>query len=137
VGYGHGYPWQLSNKRQVLIRGQRAPIVGRVTMDLTMVDATDIESVALGDEVVLWGEQQGARIGLDEVAAWAQTVPYDLLCSMGKRVVRVFLEQGSEPKVLTLIGERQEVEVAESGGSTAGRKRRRKVQYKTRTGSGR
>jgi alanine racemase len=137
VGYGHGYPWQLSNKGQVLIRGQRAPIVGRVTMDLTMVDATDIESVALGDEVVLWGEQQGARIGLDEVAAWAQTVPYDLLCSMGKRVVRVFLEQGSEPKVLTLIGERQEVEVAESGGSTAGRKRRRKVEYKTRTGSGR
>jgi hypothetical protein len=56
---------------------------------------------------------------------------------MGKRVVRVFLEQGSAPKVLTLIGERQEVEVAESGGSTAGRKRRRKVEYKTRTGSGR
>ena len=137
VGYGHGYPWQLSNKGQVLIRGQRAPIVGRVTMDLTMVDTTDIESVALGDEVVLWGEQQGARIGLDEVAAWAQTIPYDLLCSMGKRVVRVFLEKGSAPKVLTLIGERQEVEVAESGGSKTGRKRRRKVEYKTRTGSGR
>jgi alanine racemase len=137
VGYGHGYPWQLSNRGQVLIRGQRAPIVGRVTMDLTMVDATDIESVALGDEVVLWGEQMNARIGLDEVAAWAQTIPYDLLCSMGKRVVRVFLEKGSAPKVLTLIGERQEVEVAESGGSTAGRKRRRKVEYKTRTGSGR
>jgi hypothetical protein len=66
VGYGHGYPWQLSNRGEVLIRGRRAPIVGRVTMDLTMVDATDIE-VALGDEVVLWGEQQGARLGLDEV----------------------------------------------------------------------
>jgi alanine racemase len=135
VGYGHGYPWQLSNRGQVLIRGRRAPIVGRVTMDLTMVDATDIE-VALGDEVVLWGEQQGARLGLDEVAAWAQTIPYDLLCSMGKRVVRVYVEEGREPKVLTLIGERQEVEEAESG-SAAGRKRRRKVQYKTRAGSGR
>ena len=135
VGYGHGYPWQLSNRGQVLIRGRRAPIVGRVTMDLTMVDATDIE-VALGDEVVLWGEQQGVRLGLDEVAAWAQTIPYDLLCSMGKRVVRVYVEEGREPKVLTLIGERQEVEEAESGSAT-GRKRRRKVQYKTRAGSGR
>ncbi|HEX5031575.1 MAG TPA: alanine racemase [Candidatus Eisenbacteria bacterium] len=135
VGYGHGYPWQLSNRGQVLIRGKRAPIVGRVTMDLTMVDATDIEA-ALGDEVVLWGEQQGARLGLDEVAVWAQTIPYDLLCSMGKRVVRVYVQEGREPKVLTLIGERQEVEVAESG-SAAGRKRRRKVQYKTRAGTGR
>ena len=135
VGYGHGYPWQLSNRGQVLIRGQRAPIVGRVTMDLTMVDATDIE-VALGDEVVLWGEQQGARLGLDEVAEWAQTIPYDLLCSMGKRVVRMYLEEGRAPKVLTLIGERQEVEEAESG-PAAGRKRRRKVQYKSRAGSGR
>ena len=136
VGYGHGYPWQLSNRGQVLIRGQRAPIVGRVTMDLTMVDATDIEGVALGDEVVLWGEQQEARLGLDEVAEWAQTIPYDLLCSMGKRVVRVYVQEGRAPKVLTLIGERQEVEVAESG-SAAGRKRRRKVQYKTRAGTGR
>ena len=136
VGYGHGYPWQLSNRGQVLIRGQRAPIVGRVTMDLTMVDATEIEDVSLGDEVVLWGEQREARLGLDEVAQWAQTIPYDLLCSMGKRVVRVYVEEGRAPKVLTLIGERQEVEVAESG-SAAGRKRRRKVQYKTRAGSGR
>lgn len=135
VGYGHGYPWQLSNRGQVLIRGQRAPIIGRVTMDLTMVDATDIDAIALGDEVVLWGEQAGARIGLDEVAGWAQTIPYDLLCSMGKRVVRVFLEKGRAPKVLTLIGERQEVEVAESGGTAAGKRRRRKVQYKTRAGS--
>jgi alanine racemase len=135
VGYGHGYPWQLSNRGQVLIRGQRAPIIGRVTMDLTMVDATDVDAVALGDEVVLWGEQGGARIGLDEVAGWAQTIPYDLLCSMGKRVVRVFLEKGRAPKVLTLIGERQEVEVAESGSTAAGKRRRRKVQYKTRAGS--
>ena len=134
VGYGHGYPWQLSNRGEVLIRGHRAPILGRVTMDLTMVDTTDIEGVSLGDEVVLWGEQGGARIGLDEVAAWAQTIPYDLLCSMGKRVVRLYLEDGHAPKVLTLIGERREVEVAEPG-SAAGRKRRRKVEYRTRAGT--
>ncbi len=136
VGYGHGYPWTLSNRGQVLIRGKRAPIVGRVTMDLTMVDASGIDEAELGDEVVLWGEQRGSRIGLDEVAAWAQTIPYDLLCSMGKRVVRMFLEDGHPPKVLTLIGERQEVEVAEQGNAgAAGKRRRRKVQYRTRAGS--
>ena len=136
VGYGHGYPWHLSNRGQVLIRGKRAPIVGRVTMDLTMVDATEIEEATLGDEVVLWGQQGRARIGLDEVAAWAQTIPYDLLCSMGKRVVRIFLQEGQPPKVLTLIGERQEIEVAEHGSAgAAGKRRRRKVQYRTRAGS--
>ncbi|MGH7680551.1 MAG: alanine racemase [Candidatus Eiseniibacteriota bacterium] len=136
VGYGHGYPWTLSNRGLVLIRGKRAPIVGRVTMDLTMVDASAIDEAELGDEVVLWGEQLGARIGLDEVAAWAQTIPYDLLCSMGKRVVRIFLEAGHPPKVLTLIGERQEIEVAEQGSAgAAGKRRRRKVQYQSRAGT--
>jgi len=135
VGYGHGYPWTLSNRGQVLVRGTRAPIVGRVTMDLTMIDVTDIEGAAIGDEVVLWGEQGESRIGLDEVAAWAQTIPYDLLCSMGKRVVRVFLERGHPPKVLTLIGERREIEVAESGSAGKGKRRRRKVEYRSRAGS--
>jgi len=130
VGYGHGYPWHLSNRGQVLIRGRRAPIIGRVTMDLTMVDTMEIPEIALGDEVVLWGEQGSARVGLDEVAAWADTIPYDLLCSMGKRVVRIFVQQGQPPKVLTLIGERQEIEVAEHGSAgSAGKRRRRKVQY--------
>ncbi len=136
VGYGHGYPWHLSNRGQVLVRGKRAAIVGRVTMDLTMVDVTEIEDVALGDEVVLWGDQGGERIGIDEVASWAGTIPYDLLCGMGKRVVRVFIEKGQPNKVLTLIGERQEVEVAELGSAGAGgKRRRRKVQYRTRAGS--
>lgn len=134
VGYGHGYPWQLSNRGQVLFRGGRAPIVGRVTMDLTMVDATEIEDVAVGDEVILWGERGTERIALDEVAAWAGTIPYDLLCSMGKRVVRVYMEGGRPRKVLTLIGERQEVEVAEPGGAAGSKRRRRKIQYRTRAG---
>ena len=134
VGYGHGYPWQLSNRGQVLLRGARAPIAGRVTMDLTMVDATGIEDVAVGDEVILWGEQGRDRISLDEVASWAGTIPYDLLCSMGKRVVRVYMEGGRPRKVLTLIGERQEVEVAEPAGASGTKRRRRKIQYRTRAG---
>lgn len=131
VGYGHGYPWQLSNRGSVLMRGTRVPIMGRVTMDLTMVDATDVPDVAVGDEVVLWGEQGAERIDLAEVASWAGTIPHDLLCSMGKRVVRVFLEAGGPPKVLTLIGERHEVEPAERVGTGApDSTRRRKIHYR-------
>jgi alanine racemase len=124
VGYGHGLPWLLSNRGEVLIRGRRAPIVGRVTMDLTMVDATEIPDVEVGDEAVLFGEQAGARITLEEVAERAETISYEMLCSMGKRVVRVFLRDGKPAKVLTLIGERQESE-------PAGTRRTRKVQYKS------
>ncbi len=126
VGYGHGLPWLLSNRGEVLIRGRRAPMIGRVTMDLTMVDVTEIPDVALGDEAVLWGEQGSAAITLEEVAERAETLPYEILCSMGKRVVRVFMREGQPPKILTLIGERQE---SETGG--AGTRRARKVQYKS------
>ena len=123
VGYGHGLPWLLSNRGEVLIRGRRAPMIGRVTMDLTMVDATEIPEVEVGDEAVLFGEQGDARITLEEVAERAETIPYEVLCSMGKRVVRVFLREGKPAKILTLIGERQESE-------PAGTRRTRKVQYK-------
>lgn len=126
VGYGHGLPWLLSNRGEVLIRGRRAPMIGRVTMDLTMVDVTEIPDAALGDEAVLWGEQGGAVITLEEVAERAETLPYEILCSMGKRVVRVFLRDGQPAKILTLVGERQE---SEAGGT--GTRRARKVQYKS------
>ena len=124
VGYGHGLPWLLSNRGEVLIRGRRAPIVGRVTMDLTMVDATEIPDVALGDEAVLFGEQGGSRVSLEEVAERAETIPYEILCSMGKRVVRMFMRGGEPEKILTLVGERHESEPAQ------GARRARKVQYK-------
>ena len=133
VGYGHGYPWSLGNRGEVLIRGKRAPIVGRVTMDLTMVDIGGIPDARLEDEVVLWGEQRGASLSLSEVAERAQTIPYELLCGMGKRVVRVFTREGQPPKVLTLIGERRETETPESG-AAAGKKKRRRVVYKNTRG---
>jgi alanine racemase len=125
VGYGHGLPWLLSNRGEVLIRGRRAPMIGRVTMDLTMVDVTEIPDVALGDEAVLWGEQKGASITLEEVAERAETIPYEILCSMGKRVVRVFLRDGRPVKILTLVGERQESDAG------TGARRARTVQYKS------
>lgn len=89
IGYADGYSRTLSNRASVLVRGQRAPVVGRVCMDLTMADVTDVASVQLGDEVVLWGSQNGAAISVPEVAAWQETIPYEVLTGVGKRVPRI------------------------------------------------
>ena len=135
VGYGHGYPWALGNRGEVLVRGRRAPILGRVTMDLTMVDVSGIPDARIEDEAVLWGEQRGAKLDLNEVAERAQTIPYELLCGMGKRVVRLFLQAGEPTKVVTLIGERRELEIVESGTGPGDRRKRRRIEYKNVRGN--
>ncbi|HWO41456.1 MAG TPA: alanine racemase [Candidatus Eisenbacteria bacterium] len=89
VGYADGYPRLLSNRGAVLVRGSRAPVVGRVCMDLTMVDVTDIRGVQQGDEVVLLGRQGGETISADEIAAWSDTISYEILTSIGSRVPRI------------------------------------------------
>jgi alanine racemase len=88
MGYADGYPRQTSNKGgQVLIRGKRCPILGRITMDQLMVDATNLpRDVAPGEEVVLFGKQEDDQITVDEVAAWAGTITWDVLTRLGKRV---------------------------------------------------
>jgi len=115
VGYGHGYSWTLSNAGEMLVCGTRAPIVGRVTMDLTMLDVTDVPGVKEGAEVVLFGRQGGATITVEEVAAKAGTLSYEILCSIGKRVVRSFIRHNKRSKVITLVGERKEEDTAEGG----------------------
>ncbi|MCX5800205.1 MAG: alanine racemase [Candidatus Eisenbacteria bacterium] len=115
VGYGHGYSWSLSNAGQMLVRGKRAPVVGRVTMDLTMLDVSDVPDVKEGDEVVLFGRQGAEEITADEVALKAGTVSYEILCSIGKRVVRTFIRNKRPAKVITLVGERKEVGPTEGG----------------------
>ncbi len=92
IGYADGYGRQLSNRGSVLVRGKRAPIAGTVCMDLTMVDLTDIPEAQLGDEVVLWGQQGDAHIDVNEVAAWQDTVGYEFLTRLGKRVPRILVE---------------------------------------------
>jgi len=89
LGYADGYPRLLSNRGEALVRGERAPIAGRVCMDLTMLDVTDIRNVRQGDEVVLLGRQGGAEISADEIAAWANTISYEILTSIGTRVPRI------------------------------------------------
>lgn len=91
VGYGDGYPRLLSNKGSVLIRGQRAPIIGRVCMDQFMVDVTKIGSVRRGDEVTLIGRDQEEEIRIEEIAGLCGTIHYEIACNINKRVPRIYL----------------------------------------------
>ena len=91
VGYADGCGRLLSNRGQVLIRGQRVPIVGRVCMDMTMVDVSGFPDVRVGDEAVLIGRQGADEITADEVAELQGTISYEVLCRIGPRVPRVYL----------------------------------------------
>ena len=93
IGYGDGYSLRLSNQGEVLIRGKRAPVVGRVCMDFTMVDVTDIPNVSIGDEVVLMGRQGKEQITAEEIAEKVDSISYEVLCLIGKRVPRIYKGQ--------------------------------------------
>lgn len=90
IGYADGFSRSLSNQGQVLVHGQRAPIVGLVCMDMVMIDVTAIPDVIVGDEVVLIGCQGHERITAAEMATWMGTIPYEVLCSIGPRVPRLY-----------------------------------------------
>ena len=90
VGYGDGYHRTISNKGQMLICGKRAPIVGRICMDQTMVDVTDIPEAQVGEEVILIGTQQSETITAEEVAEWAGTISYEVLLGITARVPRLY-----------------------------------------------
>ncbi len=99
VGYGDGYAFILSNQGEALIRGERAPIVGRVSMDMCTVDVTHIPECRTGDEVVLLGKQDKEFISADEIAAKAKTISYEVVCALGKRAPRVFIQKGKKQSV--------------------------------------
>ncbi len=90
VGYADGYPRLLSNRARVIVRGEYAPVVGRVSMDLTTVDVGHIPNVAVGDEVVLIGANNGKSVDAVELARLCETVPYEILCGISQRVPRVY-----------------------------------------------
>jgi len=89
VGYADGLNRALSNRGSVLIAGQRAPIVGRISMDQTIVDITEIPRVAAGDEVVLLGRQGTEAITAEDHAHWAGTIPWEIFTSISARVARI------------------------------------------------
>ena len=90
VGYADGYPIASSGHAKVLVGGMRVPVIGRVTMDMIMIDITDVPNVHVGAEVVLLGTQDEAQISADELATWAGTIPYDIFTGISKRMPRVY-----------------------------------------------
>jgi alanine racemase len=92
AGYADGYPWQLSNRgAAMLVRGQRCPLLGRVTMDLMVIDVTNIDDVQVGDEVVLMGRDGNEEISCAELAERAGTIPWEIVTRIGARVQRVYV----------------------------------------------
>ena len=87
IGYADGIPRAASNRGAVLVRGKRCPIVGRVTMDHIMIDVTGLRA-EVGDDVILIGEQDGAALTADDWAQWSETISYEIVCGISKRVPR-------------------------------------------------
>lgn len=88
IGYADGYTRMLTGKAQVAVRGQKAPVVGKICMDQCMVDVTDVAGVKAGDEVVLFG---GGEILVDEVARLLGTINYEIICMVGNRIPRTYI----------------------------------------------
>jgi len=104
IGYHDGLAWRAGNRAQVLVGGRRAPIVGRVSMDYTTIDVTDVPGVAVGDEVVVLGSQDGPRgrerIDALELAEVCGTIPYEVTCQLGRRVPRLVVRGSRDASVL-------------------------------------
>jgi len=96
VGYGDGYRWSLSNRFYVLIRGKKAPILGRICMDQLMVDVTSVPNAATGDTVVLCGISGEETITLEQLSQAAGSFPYETACAISRRVPRVYLRNGCQ-----------------------------------------
>jgi len=93
IGYADGYNRLLSNKAEVIVRGVRCPVVGRVCMDMIMVDVTEAEGTALGDDVVLIGSSENEEITAEELASRAGTINYEIVTGISRRVPRIYLRQ--------------------------------------------
>ena len=100
VGYADGYPRSLSNKAYVLIRGKRAPIIGRICMDQFMVDVTDIPDAAMGDVVTLIGRDGEDFLSVEEISALAGSFNYEFICDVSWRVPRVYYKDGQLVKIV-------------------------------------
>src|SRR5206468_10632111 len=92
ASYAAGYPWHLENRdAAMLVRGQRCPLLGRVTMDLMVIDVTNIDDLEVGDEVVLMGRDGSEEVSCAELAQKAGTIPWEIITRIGTRVRRVYV----------------------------------------------
>lgn len=103
IGYADGYPYSLSNKGYVLINGKKAKILGKVCMDQTMVDISDIDDVQIGDSVLLYGHDKDNYLPIYDVADKANTIIYDLICRLSMRVPRIYIRDGEVVKVVNYL----------------------------------
>ena len=103
VGYADGYSRVLSNKAQVIINGHKANVVGNICMDQMMVDVSDITDINIGDEVILFGSNGNNMITVESVASLLGTINYETVCVVGKRVPRVYIQDGKEVNVLNYL----------------------------------
>jgi alanine racemase len=94
IGYADGYPRLLSNRGWALVHSKKAPVAGRVCMDMTMVDVTDIPEAKEGDEAVLIGKSGGEEIRTEKIARWAETISYEILTGIGRRIPRLYKKSG-------------------------------------------
>jgi alanine racemase len=101
-GYADGFRRALSNRAHVLVRGRRAPIAGRIAMDMCMADVTDVPGVAPDDEVVIMGRQGSESIDADELAELADTISWEILAGISARVPRVYMREGAAVAETTL-----------------------------------
>jgi alanine racemase len=101
LGYADGYDRHLSNRGEVLVRGKRAPVVGRVSMDLVTIDVTDVDGVDVGDEVILLGQQGGEEIRVEELASKLDTISYEVFCGVTARVPRIYLDGETVTRIKT------------------------------------
>ena len=105
IGYADGYPRLLSNKGHMIIRGKRAPIIGNICMDQLILDVTDIPDVRLGDTVTVVGTDGLEMVSFDDLAQLCQTIHYELMCLIGRRVPRVYQMQGETRTVIDYLTE--------------------------------
>jgi alanine racemase len=97
VGYNDGYRFAFSNRAEVLVRGRRCPVIGRVSMDYVCIDVTDLPGAQVGDGVTLIGRDGEEEVSVRELAGLADTIPYEILCGIGRRVKRRYVRRSGTP----------------------------------------
>ncbi len=103
IGYADGYIRCFGKEAYMIVGGKKAKVVGRICMDQCMIDISDIDGVNVGDTVTVIGSSDGCEVSMDDAASWAGTINYEIACIVGKRVPRVYLENGEVTSVIGLI----------------------------------
>lgn len=103
IGYADGFSRLLSNRAEVSVHGQKVPVIGTICMDQCMVDVSSVNTVSVGDEIILFGSDGSLNIPVEHIASQMGTIPYEILCVIGKRIPRVYLHNGKVEQVLNYL----------------------------------